>query len=137
MAGRKSPYEEGLHCNLVEGYMRDGLTEREAAEAMRISYPTLLKWKRLHLPFQLAIEKGRLPYKITVENKLASMALDDNNFNAVKVILERRFPDDWKEKKEEHLHVTGDNDDLKRDLMRKMLSNWSDDEAEEDGKEEE
>lgn len=135
MPGRKTKYNSNIHPVLAENYARQGLTQQEIAKAMGICLNTFKKWKTLYIELDEALRFGSIPFKADVENRMASMAADPSNrnqFNAMKFILERRFPNQWKEKKEENLHITGDNDDLKRDLMNKMLLNWGDDEDEGD-----
>ena len=60
---------------LLEGWARDGLTEVQIAQKMRISMSSLSDWKNKHPEILDALKKGKEVVDIEVENALLKRAL--------------------------------------------------------------
>lgn len=60
---------------LLEGWARDGLTEAQIAQKMRISMSSLSDWKNKHPEILEALKKGKEVVDIEVENALLKRAL--------------------------------------------------------------
>lgn len=60
---------------LLEGWARDGLTEVQIAQKMRISLSSLSDWKNKHPEILDALKKGKEVVDIEVENALLKRAL--------------------------------------------------------------
>lgn len=70
-AGRKSQVGEWLTDDgliLLEGWARDGLTDKEIAEKMGISQSTFYDWRNKFPQFSDALKSGRKPITSIVEN---------------------------------------------------------------------
>lgn len=115
--------EDGL--TLLEGWAREGLTDEQLAEKMRISVRTLYDWKLRYPQISQALKKGKEIVDIQVENALLKRALgydyqeervERSAKDGVKVVqtlksvppdvtaqifwLKNRRPDRWREKPE-------------------------------------
>lgn len=88
---------EGL--TLLEGWARDGLTEKEIAEVLGISHRTLTRWKQSHPELAGALRQGKEAVDYKVESALLQNALNGNT-SAQQFWLRNRRPDRWKEKPE-------------------------------------
>lgn len=124
--------EDGL--TLLEGWTRDGLTDEQLAEKMKIGVRTLYEWKVRYPQISQALKKGKEIVDIQVENALLKRALgysyteimDETSEDGtkhretVKFIppdvtaqifwLKNRRPDKWRDKPE----IPGDSDALKK-----------------------
>lgn len=77
-AGRKSQVGEWLTDDgliLLEGWARDGLTDKEIAAKIGISQSTFYDWKNKFSQFSEAIKKGKAPVDYKVENQMLKSAL--------------------------------------------------------------
>ena len=79
---RISKYEEWVNNNeiqdkliLVEGWSRDGLTQKQIADNLGINVDTLIEYKKKYPDFSEALKKGKEVVDIEVENALLKKAL--------------------------------------------------------------
>lgn len=79
---RISKYEEWVNNNeiqdkliLVEGWSRDGLTQKQIAYNLGINVDTLNEYKKKYPAFSEALKKGKEVVDIEVENALLKRAL--------------------------------------------------------------
>lgn len=79
---RISKYEEWVNNNeikdklvLVEGWSRDGLTQKQIADNLGINVDTLIEYKKKYPDFSEALKKGKEVVDIEVENALLKRAL--------------------------------------------------------------
>ena len=79
---RISKYEEWVNNNeikdklvLVEGWSRDGLTQKQIADNLGINVDTLIEYKKKYPDFSNALKKGKEVVDIEVENALLKRAL--------------------------------------------------------------
>ena len=109
---------EGLA--LLEGWARDGLTDKQIAHNMGIGTRTLYNWKKAYLPIMQALKAGKEVVDYQVENSLLKRALgyeyDEEKFVDGEVVtikrqvqpdttaiifwLKNRRPDKWRDKPE-------------------------------------
>jgi transposase-like protein len=94
-AGRKAggsnkweQLEMAHKLDIVEGWARDGATDKEMMEALGISNQTFYNWKRLHPEFAEAIRKGKEIIDRQVETALFKRA---NGFRFTEVTEERQY----------------------------------------------
>lgn len=76
-AGRKSGAEEYLTDDgllMLEGWARDGLTDKDIAEKkLHIGERTLTAWKSRYSAIRAALKKGRAPVAEEIENTMYDM----------------------------------------------------------------
>lgn len=65
--------EDGL--TKIEGWARDGLTDKQISHNMDVNEATLNKWKKAHPPILQALKKGKEVVDRHVENALLKRAL--------------------------------------------------------------
>ena len=82
---------------LVEGWARDGLTNEQIAENLRINPDTLYKYKKKYPEFSEALKKGKEIVDYEVENALLKNALE-GNITAQIYWLKNRRPKKWRDK---------------------------------------
>lgn len=63
-------YDADIHCELVERFAHEGMTDAELSKRIGISESTLNKWKVKHPEFKAALAKGRNKADDRVEAKL-------------------------------------------------------------------
>lgn len=111
--------EEGLL--LIEGWARDGLTDKQIASNIGINETTLNRWKKDHLPIMQVLKESKEIADRQVENALHKTALGfyyeedmvTNQGDVVRVKkyskpnttaqifwLKNRKPADWRDKQE-------------------------------------
>lgn len=75
--GRKNKYESVVVPNLelIEGWLRNGISEREIARRLRIAHSTFQAYKRQFPDFSDHLKKGRELADIQVENALFRAAV--------------------------------------------------------------
>lgn len=76
--GSKGKYEVLVQKGLiqkVEGWARDGLIDEQIIENIGISKDTFYRWKKLHIEFSDALNKGKEFVDRQVENALLKRAL--------------------------------------------------------------
>lgn len=105
MAGRKGKYhdwltEEGLLK--IEGWARDGLTDKQIAHNMGIAVSTLYEWKKLYPEFSEALKRGKEVIDRQVENALLKLALG-YEYEETKIVVE---PDGKKRAEKTKKHVS-------------------------------
>ena len=84
---------------LMEGYARDGATEKQIAEALGISQNTLINMKSQYGDVSEALRKGKEIVDYAVENALLRKALS-GDVTAITFWLRNRKPDKWRDIKE-------------------------------------
>lgn len=84
---------------LVEGWARDGLTNEQIAEKLRINPDTLYRYKKKHPEFSESLKRGKEVVDYQVENALLKNALE-GNVTAQIYWLNNRKPKQWKNKRE-------------------------------------
>lgn len=97
---RKGLYNEWLTPEAllkVEGWARDGLSEKQISHNIGISETTLNDWKKRFPEFLEAIKKGKEVVDYEVENALLKSALD-GNVTAQIFWLKHRKPNYWSDK---------------------------------------
>ena len=82
---------------LVEGWARDGLTDEQIADNLRISKDTFYKYKKKYPDFSDSLKKGKEIVDYEVENALLQNALN-GNITAQIFWLKNRKPKQWKDK---------------------------------------
>lgn len=60
---------------MLESWARDGLTDKQIAEKMRITTTTLYDWLKKYPSISDALKKGKAPVDVEVENALLKRAL--------------------------------------------------------------
>ena len=137
--GAKNKYEESWP-EIAEGYARRGLSDADIAKNLGISLATYYKYQNEHADFLKAIQRGKRPANIIVENALykrcTGYAFDEvkkihcvdetgkkrveqtvttkeiiPDINAIRFWLTNREPEMWKNFREEV--ANGDNSDEK------------------------
>lgn len=83
---------------LIEGWARDGLTNKEIAEKLGINPDTLYKYQKQYPEFSETLKKGKEIVDYQVENALLQNALD-GNVTAQIYWLNNRKPKQWKNKR--------------------------------------
>lgn len=91
--------EDGLLT--VEGWARNGLTNKQISQNIGITYKTLKEWQNKFSAFRAALKKGRRPVEIEVENSLVKRA---NGFVQEEVVEEITIDADGNQTK--HKRVT-------------------------------
>ena len=84
---------------LMEGYARDGATDKQIAEAFGISHNTLINMKNDHGDVSEALRKGKEIVDYAVENALLRKALGGDT-TAIMFWLKNRKPNQWRDLKE-------------------------------------
>lgn len=107
---------------LLEGWARDGLSDRQIAINMVIGERTLYEWKLKYPQIAQALKKGKEIIDYEVENALLNKALCGDTTAQI-FWLKNRRPDKWRDKQDvEHLG---------RVDVRKMYENMSEEELKE------
>lgn len=84
---------------LVEGWAREGLTDKQIANNLDISTSTFYEYKNKYTEFSESLKKGKEIIDFEVENALLKNALD-GNVTAQIYWLNNRKPRQWKNKRE-------------------------------------
>lgn len=84
---------------LMEGYARDGATEKQIAEAIGISQNTLINMKSKYGDVAEALRKGKEIVDYAVENALLRKALGGDT-TAIMFWLKNRKPTQWRDLRE-------------------------------------
>lgn len=93
--GKYEKWVEPESLILLEGWARDGLTDKQIAHNMGIGYSTLQTWKSKYQDIQDTLKKGKEIVDIQVENALLKKAL---GFTYKEVVRER-IPDTGQKKR--------------------------------------
>ena len=89
----------------IEGWARDGLTDKQIAQNMGIGYSTLQTWKQEHQDIQDTLKKSKDVVDRMVENALFQNALSGNTTAQI-FWLKNRKPEQWREK--QNIEMSGD-----------------------------
>lgn len=84
---------------LIEGYAREGGTEKQIAEAIGVSHNTLRNMKKQYEDVNNALRKGKELVDYAVENALLRKALG-GDVTAIIFWLKNRKPSQWRDLKE-------------------------------------
>ena len=76
--GRYQKWLESENLVLLEGWKRNGLTDKQIAENMGISVYTLDKWKKRFVQIRQALKIGHESANYAVERKLFQKAMNGN-----------------------------------------------------------
>lgn len=76
--GRYQKWLESENLLLLEGWKRNGLTDKQIAENMGISVNTLDKWKQRFVQIRQALKIGHESANYAVERKLFQKAMNGN-----------------------------------------------------------
>lgn len=141
--------EEGLLK--IEGWARDGLTDKQIADNIGIRRPTLYDWKKKYSDISDALKRGKEVIDRQVENALLKRALGYEYVETTKELtdlgltvtkqvtkqvapdttaqifwLKNRKPQEWRDKKETevtgNLNVNNPFSDLSVEELRKLAS---------------
>lgn len=93
---------------LLEGWARDGLTDKQIAENIGINRTTLYDWKKKEINITDALKKGKEVVDFEVENALLKSALEGNTTAQI-FWLKNRQTKKWRDKVE-----NADNDAIKK-----------------------
>lgn len=99
----KGKYQQWLEpegLTLLEGWAKDGLTDEQIAEKIKINPATLYDWKNKYPKISEALKKGKEVVDYQVENALLRSAID-GNVTAQIFWLKNRRPDKWRDKQKE------------------------------------
>ena len=91
---------------LVEGWARDGLTDIQIAEKLRISKDTFYEYKKKYSDFSDSLKKGKEIVDYEVENALLKNALN-GNVTAQIYWLNNRKPKQWRNKQDVDISNNG------------------------------
>lgn len=91
---------EGDGLTLLEGWARDGLTDKQIAGNMGISVRTLYEWEKKYPQILHTIKKGKEVVDYAVESALLKKALS-GDVGACCFWLKNRKPERWKDKQKE------------------------------------
>lgn len=108
MAGRKSGAKnwvtkDGLLS--LEGWARDGLSDKQIAKNVGISISTLCEWKNRYPEISEAIKKGKRPVDVQVENALYRSALGFKQTVRKPIKLRRKDGSEYIDYGEEEIYV--------------------------------
>ena len=132
----------------IKEWASQGLTDKEIAESIKVSTPTLWKWRKKYPEIDVAIEEGREPVIIDVENCFIASCKDryveevktikspdgdittitTNKFIPAKTgamifFLKNRYPEKWREPVENanYKKIQLENEKLLKDISLKDL----------------
>ncbi len=96
----KSKWEEvKKKLVLVEGWARDGFTNKQIADKLQINPDTLYQYQKKYPEFSESLKKGKEVVDYEVENALLKNALE-GNVTAQIYWLNNRKPKQWKNKRD-------------------------------------
>ena len=81
----------------IEGWARDGLTDKQIAHNIGISHATLYEWKKHFPELSDTLKKSKDVVDRMVENALFKNAIEGNTTAQI-FWLKNRKPDKWREK---------------------------------------
>ena len=118
--GAKGKYSEWLTpegLTLLQGWARDGATDKILAQKMGIRESTLYEWKNRFSEISEALKKGKEIIDYEVESEMLK-AIKAGNVTAMIFWLKNRQPEKWRDKPE----ITEDAAIKKLDEVLKKLS---------------
>lgn len=98
----KGKYEKWLTTDsliLLEGWARDGLTDKQIAKNIGISEQTLNVWKKSYPSLSESLKKGKEVVDYEVQNALYKNAIEGDTTAQI-FWLKNRQPDKWRNKVE-------------------------------------
>jgi hypothetical protein len=95
--GPAEKYSKEFHPKLAKLFYSQGGIDREFAEYIGISEPTIHAWKKKHKEFRAAVRSGKLDPDMKVESALYSSAINDGSNTAQIFWLKNRRPERWKD----------------------------------------
>lgn len=98
----KGKYEKWLTADsliLIEGWARDGLTDKQIAKNIGISEQTLNVWKKSYPSLSESLKKGKEVVDYEVQNALYKNAIEGDTTAQI-FWLKNRQPDKWRNKVE-------------------------------------
>lgn len=98
----KGKYEKWLTADsliLLEGWARDGLTDKQIAKNIGISEQTLNVWKKSYPSLSESLKKGKEVVDYEVQNALYKNAIEGDTTAQI-FWLKNRQPDKWRNKVE-------------------------------------
>ena len=126
---RISKYEEWVNNNeikdklvLVEGWSRDGLTQKQIADNLGINVDTLIEYKKKYPDFSEALKKGKEVVDIEVENALLKRALG----YTITLYEEKVDKDGCVHNLKKDVHIPGDTTAQIFWLKNRKPKNWKD-----------
>lgn len=102
---------------LLQGWAREGLTDKEISNRIGISDRTLYLWKRKHPHIAAALKIGKEHADMAVEQTLFKQATN-GNVTAMIYWLNNRKPDKWRNRIKDKMDR--EEQQLKIDLMRQQ-----------------
>lgn len=108
MAGRKSGAKNWITKDgllSLEGWARDGLSDKQIAKNVGISISTLCEWKNRYPEISEAIKKGKRPVDVQVENALYRSALGFKQTVRKPIKLRRKDGSEYIDYGEEEIYV--------------------------------
>lgn len=99
----------------MQGWARDGLTDRQIANNLGVSEATLYNWKRDHLEILEALKKGKEIVDFEVENALLQKAIGGDTTAAI-FWLKNRKPKQWRDKPPEYVPEEVEDDPLTKSI---------------------
>jgi hypothetical protein len=102
-------WEEPEKLILVEGWAREGLSEKQIAHNMGCAYSTLKEWKKISSAISAALKKGKEVSDFLVENALFASAISGNVVAQI-FWLKNRKPELWKDKIEQKIEADVENE---------------------------
>ena len=149
--GKYQKWLEPENLILIEGWARDGLTDKQIAEKMGISKQTLYDWKKKYTDFSDSLKKGKEVVDRLVENSLLKRALgyeyeevsdkyEGGILTEHKVVkkqvvpdttaqifwLKNRKPEEWRDKREVDSKVEIENDGFMDALKGDVIETFKD-----------
>lgn len=88
---------EGLM--IVQGWARDGLSNKQIAHNIGINESTFYEWQNKHSQFSEAVKKGKEVIDREVENALYNRAMEGDSTSMI-FWLKNRKPNDWNDRKQ-------------------------------------
>lgn len=98
---------EGL--TIVQGWARDGLSNKQIAKNIGISEVTFYEWQNKHSKFSKAVKKGKEVIDREVENALFNRAIEGDATSMI-FWLKNRKPQEWNDRRQvEHSGTMNNN----------------------------
>lgn len=112
---------------LAEGYARQGLTDEQIAHNLGISHDTFYRYQKEYPEFREAIQRGKRPVDIEVENELLRLCLGFESTDRVTEFYppEGGNPPQIKSTKLIKKHVAGDIRAIQTWLYNRKPKEWS------------
>lgn len=124
MTGKKTSHPNmGVHPNkgkyhewttpegliIVQGWARDGLSNKQIAKNIGINEGTFYEWQKAHPKFKEAVKKGKEVIDREVENALFNRAIEGDATSMI-FWLKNRKPQEWNDRRQvEHSGTMNNN----------------------------